>query len=150
MRKLRSSLQNLYCWQYSEGLQYCLLAFETINIDKQEIFFLSVCASKQYWFRHSLSPQNTGSGSFAVFLKFKNGMSRSTIRCNIDFRARQRGEGKALLPRMSKGLRAAGTRFSKQPRDMFTSAGPNCGFNIQETAQTAALGLRRWKSLWGE
>lgn len=119
-RHMRGSLwenwaakQNWYCWQYSEGLQYSLLAFETINTDKQKIFFLSVCASKRYWFRHLVHPQNTGTGTFAAFLKFKNSMSRSTIQCNIDFRARQRGEGKVLLPGASKGLRATGTRLRK-------------------------------------
>lgn len=46
--------RNLYCWQYSEGLQYSLLAYEIINTDKQKLFFLGVCASKRYPFRHLL------------------------------------------------------------------------------------------------
>lgn len=58
-----------------------------------------------------MHPQNTGAGTFAAFLKFNNSVSRSAVECNIDFRARQRGEGKAGLPGASKGLRAAGTRL---------------------------------------
>lgn len=140
MRKLRSLLQNLYCWQYSEGLQYSLLAFETINTDKQKIFFLSVCASKRYWFKHLLHPQNTGAGTFAAFLKFKNCMSRSTLQCNINFRARQRGEEKALLPRTSKGLEQQRPGSENNPETW-----------LHQLDQTVVSTFKRqhWQLLWG-
>ena len=78
-------------------------------------------------------------------------MSQPTLLCNtINFRARQRGDGKALLLWTSKSVKAARARFSRCLRDPTMSVGLNFGFNIQETTLTAAVGLERWKSLQDE
>lgn len=74
-------------------------------------------------------------------------MCQSQPDCNtINFRIKQRGEGKALLLWRSKSLKPVRDRFSKYQRPCYVRW-TKFSFNVQETTLTATVGLGMWKSL---
>lgn len=84
-------------------------------------------------------------------LQQKHSVLKPTLLCNsINFRARQRGEGKALLLQTSKSLRTVRARFSKCLRDPAMSVEQNFRLNSWEAALITVMGLGRWKNCQDE